>query len=161
MIASILFFSSVFLSPGAEPSPKYVLKSTDSQRIEAVLTYEIKMPKLTAQEWIIYVAKAPELPGQTHVSTALEPEGKASFELSPEHRPVMMAKVTGQNGRKNELPIRVKYQATLCSPELVSLKRGHASPAVEPLSEPSRQLTLRLGCDFCWYEDPFQHRVRP
>src|SRR5260370_18862297 len=160
MIASILFFSSVFLSPGAEPSPKYVLKSTDSQRIEAVLTYEIKMPKLTAQEWIIYVAKAPELPGQTHVSTALEPEGKASFELSPEHRPVMRAKVTGQNGRKNELTIRVKYQAKLCSRELLPLKRGQAAPAVEPLSETPRQATLQLSRELVWKEEQVQHRRR-
>src|SRR6516162_10012063 len=123
MIASILIFSSVCLYPGADPSPKYVLKSAETRRIEAVLTYEIKMPKLIAQEWIIYAAKAPELPNQTHVSTSLEPEGKASFELSPEHRLVMMAKVSGQNGRGNELTIRVKYEATLCSRELVPLKR--------------------------------------
>src|SRR6266571_750819 len=113
MISSILILSSVWLFPGAEPSPKYALKSTETRRIEAILTYEIKMPKLVAQEWIVYAAKAPELPGQTHVSTTLEPEGKASFELSPEHRPVITAKISSQNGRKNELTIRVKYQATL------------------------------------------------
>lgn len=159
MISCILILSSVWLFPGAEPAPKYVLKSTDSQRIEAVLTYEIKMPKLIAQEWIVYAAKAPELPGQTHVSTTLEPDGKASFELSLEHRPVMMAKISGQ-GRKNELTIRVKYQATLRSRELIPSKPGRAAPTVEPLSETARQGTLELGGDFDWKAEPVQKWIR-
>jgi Transglutaminase-like superfamily len=160
MILSVVILSSLLLTPGAEPTPKYVLKSADNQRIEAVLTYEIMMPKLIAQEWIIYVAKAPELPGQTHVSTTLEPEGKASFELSPERRPVMMAKVSGQNGRKNELTIRVKYQATLRARELVAMKPGRTAPTVEPLSEPTRQGALELGGDFDWKAEPIQKWVR-
>jgi hypothetical protein len=150
----------IVLPPSADPSPKYILKSLEPRRIEAVLTYEIKVPKLIAQEWVVYAAKAPELPGQAHVSTTLEPEGKASFELSPEHRPVMMAKISGQNGRRNELKIRVKYQATLCSRELVTLKRSRDADKVEPLSKPTRQVALELGGDFDWKSEPVQKWAR-
>src|SRR5713101_733948 len=118
MISSVLILSSVFLSPAAEPVPQYTLIFAETRRIEAVLTYEITMPKLAVQEWIVYAAKAPELSGQIQPSTTMEPGGKASVELSPERRPVMMARVSAQNGRSHEIILHVKYQATLRSREL-------------------------------------------
>src|SRR5207244_11195402 len=66
--------------------PAYMLKFAETQRIEAVLTYHIEMPKLVAQEWIVFAARPPELPGQVRVTTTLEPGGKPAFELSAEDR---------------------------------------------------------------------------
>src|SRR5438128_6463430 len=122
MFSSVLLLSAGLLNVTA--SPAYTLKMAEKERIEGVLIYRIEMPKLMAEEWIVYVAQAPELPGQVQVNTILEPSGKASFELSPERRPVMMARVPARPGREKEITIRVKYQATLRSRDLVSVKLG-------------------------------------
>jgi transglutaminase-like putative cysteine protease len=156
----VFILLSVIVTLGAEPSPKYILNSAESRRIEAVLTYEIKMPKLQVREWIVYAAKAPELPGQTRVNTTMEPGGKPSFELSPERRPIIAARISGQKGREHEIIVHVKYQATLLSRELVPLRAGRKAPAVTPLSEKERQTNLEVGGDFDWKSELVQKWVR-
>ncbi len=161
MIAGLLVISfTAFLIPAAESSAKYVLNSSDTRRIEGVLTYEITMPKLFAQEWIICAAKAPELPGQIRVNTTLEPNGKSAFELSPERRPIMMARVSAQDGRAQHIMIHVKYQAILRSRELAPWKEGKSAPAVTALSEKTRETALTLGGDFDWKAEAVQKWVR-
>lgn len=160
MFSSLMLLSAASLAVGAGPSPAYTLEIAETQRIEAVLTYEIKMPKLLAREWIVYAAKAPELPGQIRVSTTLEPGGKASFELSPERRPIVTTRVSGQNGREHEIIIHLKYQATLRSRELVPLKSSRTVSEATPLSEKNRQTYLELGGDFDWKTEPVQKWVR-
>jgi hypothetical protein len=136
------------------------LKIAEARRIEAILTYEIKMPNMEAREWIVFVAKAPEVPGQVRVSTTLEPGGKPSFELSPGHRPVMMARVSAANSRAHGIMIQAKYQATLRSRELVPLKSGETGLRVSPLSEKAREFDLHLGGDFDWKSESVQKWVR-
>ena len=158
MISSMLFLSTC-LVVSAPPSPAYGLKVVEKDRIEAVLTYKIEIPKLQVQEWIIYAAQAPELPGQVQVHTTLEPEGKASFELSPEHRPMTLARLSGK-GREKEVTIHVKYQATLRSRDLMPLKRGKAPITVAPLSDQTRQMLVKTDGDFDWKAEPVQKWVR-
>src|SRR5260370_24410649 len=143
----------------AAPSPAYTLKMAEEERIEAVLSYKIEMPKLVAREGSIYAAGAPELPGQVQVHTALEPDGKASFELSPEHRPMMLARLPAK-GREKEITVRVRYQATLRARDLVPVKRGKTPPTVAPLPDPIRQVLVETGGDFDWKAEPVQKRVR-
>lgn len=160
MISSVFVLSHLLLSPTAEHSAKYILKSSETKRIEAELTYEIKMPKLQVREWIVYAPQAPELPGQIRVRTTLEPGGKPSFELSPERRPMMMTRIAGQNGRENEIIVHVKYQVTLLSRELAPLRKGRAGPAMTPLSEKDWQNNLEIGGEFDWKSEPVQRWVR-
>jgi transglutaminase-like putative cysteine protease len=109
-----------------------------------------------AQEWIVYVAQAPEVPSQIQVSTTMEPSGKSSFELSAERRPVIMARVPARPGREKEITIRVKYQATLRSRDLVPVKRGRTAAAVPELADKVRQNALDLGGDFDWKSERLQ-----
>src|SRR5216683_5005450 len=160
MFSSMMSLLAASLAVGAEPTPQYTLKFAETRRIEAVLTYEITMPKLAAQEWIVYAAKAPELSGQIQPSATMEPGGKASVELSPERRPVMMARVSAQNGRTHEIILHVKYQATLRSRELTPIKAGRAAPAVASLLEKARQAALELGGEFDWKTEPVQKWIR-
>jgi len=159
MFSSVLVLSSILLSPAAEPTTKFVIKSTEKGRIEGVLTYEIKMPKLVAEEWIVFVAKAPELPGQIRVSTSLEPNGKSAFEQSPERRPVMIARVPMKIGQVHEITLHAKYQATLKSRELTRLKAGEKPPPVGWSAEKLRPY-LELGGEFDWKSEPVQKWAR-
>src|SRR5438874_2939788 len=150
MFSSALVLSTSILMAGAVPSPAYMLKFAETQRIEAVLTYQIEMPKLVAQEWIVFAARPPELPGQVRVSTTLEPGGKPAFELSAGHRPIVSARIAALGGgREKEITVHVKYEATLRSRRLVPIKRGGAvrggSQGLEALSEQTRQAALELG----------------
>src|SRR5437667_1529382 len=159
MFSCSLRLSTSLLLVSAAPSPAYTLKVAEKERIEAVLTYKIEMPKLVAQEWIVYLAQAPELPGQVQVHTRLEPDGKATFELSPEHRPMMLARLPAK-GREKEITVRVRYQATLRSRDLVPVKRGKTPPTVAPLPDPVRQVLVETGGDFDWKAEPVQKWVR-
>jgi hypothetical protein len=135
------------------------VKVAEKERVEAVLTFKIEMPKLVTQEWIIYAAQAPELFGQVQVHTTLEPDGKAVFELSPEHRPMMLARLPGK-GREKEITIHVKYQATLRSRDLVPLKRGKRPPTVASLSDQTRESLIKTDGDFDWKAEALQKWVR-
>ena len=159
MFSCSLILSTSLLLVSAAPSPAYTLKVAEKERIEAVLTYKIEMPKLVAQEWIVYLAQAPELPGQVQVHTRLEPDGKATFELSPEHRPMMLARLPAQ-GREKEITLHVKYQATLRSRDLVPVKTGKTPPTVAPLADPIRQILVETRGDFDWKAEPVQKWVR-
>jgi hypothetical protein len=150
MFSSALFLSATFLMVAAAPSTAYSLKIAETQRIEAVLTYQIEMPKLVAQEWIVFAARAPELPGQIRVSTTLEPNGKPAFELSADHRPIVTARIAALGGgREKEITVHVKYEATLRSRHLIAIKRGGGVRAgtqgIEVLSDQTRQAALELG----------------
>jgi transglutaminase-like putative cysteine protease len=151
MLSCGVILSANLLLLSAAPSPAYTLKFADSQRIEATLTYKIETPKLTAQEWIVFAARAPELPGQIRVGTTLEPNGKPSFDLSADHRPILMARISalGGGGRDKEITVHVKYEATLRSRRLVPIKRGGGgrggSQASEALPDQTRQAALELG----------------
>src|SRR5947207_12747369 len=116
------------------------------------------MPKQEAQEWVVYAAQAPELPGQVQVNTALEPDGKASFELSPEHRPMMLARLPAK-GREKEITLHVKYQATLRSRDLVPVKRGRTPLTVAPLPDAIRHVLVEAGGDLDWKAEPVQNWV--
>src|SRR5438093_11759246 len=125
MFSPALFLSTTFLMAGVAPPPAYMMKIAETQRIEAVLRYQIEMPKLAAQEWIVFAVRPPELPGQVRVSTTLEPGGKPAFELSADHRPIVTARIAALGvGREKEITVHVKYEATLRSRRLVPLKRG-------------------------------------
>jgi transglutaminase-like putative cysteine protease len=141
-----------------DPAPAYRLEVRDARRVEAVQTFDIHTPHLTAVEWIIVAAQAPELPGQTGVRTALEPAGVARAELSPLHRPVLTARIrTRGTARAQGLTVCVTYHATLRARRLVPLVPGEEAPAVAPLPAEPRRLFLASSTTIDFRSADFQH----
>jgi transglutaminase-like putative cysteine protease len=129
----------------------------DAKRIEAVLTYDFRTPKLSAAEWIVVAAKAPELPRQVKVTTTLTPPGVAGKELSPLHRPIITARVPAKGTAKEKgIVVRVTYQATLRSRKLVPLRPTEQPPAVAPLTDTERRNYLAPSKTINFKDKPFQ-----
>jgi hypothetical protein len=147
----------VVFALGGDAEPRYRIETADAKRIEAVLSYDFRTPKLSAAEWIIVAAKAPELPRQVKVTTTLTPSGVAGKELSPLHRPIMTARVPAKGSAKEKgLVVRVTYQATLRSRKLVPLGQTEKAPAVAPLTDTERRNYLAPSKTINFKEKSFQ-----
>ena len=127
----------------APAAPVYRLESAPAQHVEAHLTYEIHAPNLVAKEWIVYGAHPVDLPGQTKVTSSLEPDGRAATELSEPRRPLWMARVPANTPQlAHSLTIRMNIQAELMSRHLVEMKPGEKPPPVPPLGDKERHAAL-------------------
>src|SRR3954471_22047454 len=84
---SLAFLFAIILQ-GPKEAETFRLVVSEQRRIEAVLTYRVTCSKMRAREWILFAADAPALPGQTEVTTEVEPRCNLLQELSPEHRSV-------------------------------------------------------------------------
>lgn len=143
-------------TPGTSPS--YALVPKSAKRIKADLTFEIKAPKALADEWSLYFAQLPELPGQVDVRTVLSPRGRPARELSEEGRPMLYARfpAVGQKWRK-DVSAHVAYEATLIERRLEARGPGAAdAPAVAPLDPKSRRLELANVRHFDYQSAPFR-----
>jgi transglutaminase-like putative cysteine protease len=151
-------------SGGATPS--YVLLATPVKHVRGELTVALTMPKLQAEEWIVYAARLPELPGQSGVRSALQPNGHPSQELSAEGRAVLFARVPVRDTKqRHALTIRLEYEATLLARKLVRRRPGMVAPQVAPLSAETQRLALAKGDLFDFDSPAFQrwldeHRLR-
>jgi transglutaminase-like putative cysteine protease len=129
--------------PADPPAAGYVLETADARRVEATLTYTVRYDRHRAKEWVVFAARAPELPGQAKVESRLEPGGAAAKELSPLRRPVLAARVpVRQKDQETTLSIRVTYEATLRSRRLKPLAADAAPPKVEPPDKREREAAL-------------------
>jgi hypothetical protein len=154
---SLLLSSTVLAGPGAGSAPAYKLEIRDARRIEAVLSFEVRPRALTATEWIIVAGRAPELPGQAHVSTRLEPLGVTATELSPQHRPIVTARIPAAGtARERGLNVRVTYRATLRSRQLVPLDPGEPAPSVSRLPAEERRGALAATATIDFRSKTFQ-----
>jgi hypothetical protein len=103
----------------AGASPAYRIETAPVQRVEATLSFEIRTPNLTAEEWEVFVAKLPELPCQSKVASKLEPHGKEIKEASPLHRPMLTARIKAETkDLKKGIKIQVTHEAVLKSRRL-------------------------------------------
>jgi transglutaminase-like putative cysteine protease len=127
------------LLPAAPPA--YALEAVPSKTIDGVYVFEAHVPKLAAQEWVIYAAKPPELPSQTKVSISVEPKARPIEELSPLHRTVLFGLVPGRSG--HDLTVTVRYHATLIRRDLLA-GRGPGAKAPD-LSPAERRAALGAG----------------
>ncbi len=139
---------------GAAANPPYRLVPKAARRVKASLTYEVKGPKLEAEEWAAYVAQLPELPGQVDVRTTLSPPGRAARELSELGRPVIFTRIlvddeTGRHG----LTVRIDCEATLIERALEPLDVETGRPSVPALDPRSRKLALASTRD-CDHQSP-------
>ncbi len=142
--------------PGAGPA--YVLVPVSAKKIKAEMSYEYKAPRVQADEWTVYVAQLPELPGQVDVRTTLFPQGTPARDLSDEGRPMLFVRVPSQGEiwSKN-IAVRVKYEATLIGRKLEPREPGSpAGPPVPPLESITRRLELSGGHQFDYQAEPFR-----
>jgi hypothetical protein len=153
-------------APAGEAKPGYVVLATPVKNVRGELTIELKVPKLQAQEWVVYAARLTELPGQTGVRTALHPPGRPGHELSAEDRPVLFARVPVRDAKlRSGLTIRIECEATLLARKLVRRKPGMVVPPVAPLKAETRRLALANGGLFDFESPAFQrwldaHKLR-
>ena len=134
-------------TPAAGADPAYAVETSDHQTVVGVLTYSVSCRKMIADEWTVFAAVAPELPGQTGVKTALSPQGVPVKDRSPLARSLLVARVPAKTaGLRNDLTAKVTYQATLRARELKPVSDGAKRPRVPTLSAADRKAyTAEIG----------------
>jgi len=157
----VALFSTLLLSILAQiQAPArdgYVLESSDARRIQAVLTLTIQSENLNANEWVVFAAQAPTLPGQVKVKSKMQPAAATVNELSSQHRPVLMARVPARTrDLAHGISVQVTYEATLRSRRLRRLQEGEEAPAVPKLSDRERSAALTDGGDIDFKAKPFR-----
>jgi len=165
MTRALLVAATAALAVGARAQPaappRYAVEAKDARRVTAVLTWSVSCPELKAKEWFVFAAAAPELPGQAKVKTTLSPAGAAVKDRSPLARGLVTARVPASTADlKTTLPVRVTYEATLRSRNLVELPPGSAAPTVPPLSVAERKLYLAEPGDVNFEHDTFRKWLR-
>src|SRR4051812_34881949 len=137
------------VDPSSAPDRSYSLVVKPARRVKAELTLLLDMPELNAQEWVVYAAQLPTVPGQTGVSSTLLPGGQPALESSAGRRPILRARLEAdQRDRRHGLNLRVEYQATLLSRRLVRGRGGEDTPPVSPLDAREMQRALADGSLF-------------
>src|SRR5262245_46931716 len=130
-----MFTSALILSVAMTPAapPAWRLETTESQRIEAVLTYDVDCPKFQAREWVAFVAKPPVLPCQKDIKAVLSPGAQSYDELSPEHRTVFRVRTPVKTTEQQTmLKLEAKYEATIFARKLVEVKSNDPKPPKAP-----------------------------
>jgi hypothetical protein len=150
----------------------YALIAAPARQVRAELTLKLRAPRLNAQEWVVYGAQLPVLACQTGVSSTMVPEGEMARELSPDHRPILRARIQAESPEQQKnLELRYDYQATLWSRRLARLPLPAGSRDVEasevpPLDDGERHAALAAGGLFDlkseafrrWCDDEQLHR---
>jgi hypothetical protein len=129
-----------------------MIKSQPAQRVRGILSYTVRCENLQAREWLIAAAQLPELPGQSKVSSMLQPQSKRTTELGVRARPVLVGRVPARTAAlRTAIPIRITYEATLHSRRLVPAVPGASVPKAPELDPRERQAALGSA-------DPFDYR---
>ncbi len=157
MSATALLGPLLCLTAAAPPEPAYALETAEAKRVRGTLTFKVDYDDAQVKEWVVFVARAPELPSQAKPSTKLEPAGIAVSDLSPLRRPLLMARVAGRTPQlASSLPLKLTYEATLFSRRLVALPADAAPPKVAPLPAAERQAALEARADFDFRAEAFK-----
>jgi hypothetical protein len=126
-------------------APAYMMETKPTHHVEATMIVEVSAPNYKAKEWMLVIARMPELPGQAKVKSSLNYPGENFEDLSPYKRPLLRSRVKVKAGTELEtkITIRATYEAELSSRTLVLVPEGEKPPKVEPLSAAERKLYLR------------------
>jgi hypothetical protein len=134
----------------------YALEVQEAQRVGAVMTHEAAATDFRVQNWLIFVAKAPELPSQVRVRSLAQPAGEVIKELSPLRREVLALRIPATSAElRKKVRVRVKHEATLLSRRLVPLPEK-SRPAVKPLGMAARKLALAATDSLNFKDKAFQ-----
>ena len=137
--------------------PSYTLVVSSANRVHDELTFGFKTPKLVAENWVVYVARLPELAGQTDVRSTLDHGGRHVRELGALGRSLLFEHVPVKGAKwRDGLTIRVEYEATLLAHRLERRKPGTPAPRVAPLNARDRRAALVEGHQFDFRSPAFQ-----
>lgn len=126
--------------PMPTPAPVYHIEATPARHIRAAYTFRVHTPKLMPQEWVLFAAMPPTLPGQQDIHAQMNHEGHLDTEKSPFRRPVLAARVrAGEAEEPQGVTVAVTTEATLYSRKLAA---GAPTEKIAPLDEEERRLAL-------------------
>jgi hypothetical protein len=151
-------------STGRQPS--YTLVVSSANRVRDELTFGFKTPRLQAENWVVYVARLPELAGQTDVRSSLDHGGRHVRELGALGRSLLFARVPVKGAKwRDGLTVRVEYEATLLVRRLERRKPETPVAPVAPLGPRERRPALAGGHPFDFASTAFQgwldeHKLR-
>lgn len=132
----------------------YSIERREKQRIHAVLTFAIEVPKLKATDWVVVVGKPPELASQSDVSSHLEAAAVSHVEVGGIGRTVLRARVPVNGGpRETRFGTTANFDATLYSRKLV--KRATPADEAPQLDKLEREAYLRKTPMFDFAATPF------
>ena len=144
-------------SSSAGRQPSYTLVVSSANRVHDELTFGFKAPKLQAEDWVVYMARLPELSGQSQVRSALNHGGRPVHELGGMGRSLLFARVPVKGVRwRDGLTVRVEYEATLSVRHLERRKPGTPAPHVVPLNPRERRAAMTEGAPFDFRSSDFQ-----
>ena len=116
--------------------PAFVLETAKSKTIKTVYEFEIHLPNLAVEEWILFAAQAPNLPSQTVTKTVLSHDGEPARDHGPRNHAILRARVPATNETlKHTVSARIAVNAALYSRHLAPRKRGQTYPDVTEPSE--------------------------
>jgi len=157
MLVPALFVTLSILPAAGPPATVQVLETTETQRVVATLTYAVRCDQFRAREWVVFVAQAPELPGQGKVESRLDLGESTVRDLSPLKRPLLMARVPVRSKeQESSIALRVTYEATLLSRKLKPLAAGAVVPRVEPIADRAREAALAALGEIDYKSEVFQ-----
>ena len=145
------------LSRSAFAQVQYKIEFKEVRTVTGTLLYSTSMPDVQAEEWIVFAAVAPELPGQRKPKTTLDfLTSETVKEKSPLARDVLMARIPVKtDDRKTALAMKIQYTATLYSRHLAVAGDGRAAK-VTPLSPEESRAALAEHGDFDFTGAGFQ-----
>lgn len=126
--------------------PGYAIAATPVKRVRGELSYRVNGPRIQAREWMVFVARMPELPSQSDVRTKVVPDGVPARDYSEAARPLLAARIAGDSpNAQGGFEVHIEYEATLVARKLVKLKPGASRPDVVPLDAKTRRIELASG----------------
>jgi len=143
--AFALLLLTTVVSAG-EPSARWRIETSDRQKIDARIRYEIHTTSYLVTRWLAFMPEPPELPSQTVAKVTGTPNSKVVEERSPIARKVRLVDLPVSDlslARKLQLDLYV--QATLRARRLVALKNGETSPKVVPLTQAEQKYYTSAG----------------
>src|SRR5262249_42763771 len=132
------------------PAPKgYALDTHESKRVEATLHFNVRQDSIKADEWILFVPQAPELPGQIKVRTKTEPKTETVTVTQGDlKRTVLRARVSAKTPEwQKGYDLTVTFEATLLARKLRPLGADEAPPKVADLPDRERKAALASAGD--------------
>ncbi len=100
---------------------QFALTTRPARHVEASLVFAAVTPKLTVEEWMIYIAQPPELPGrQDKFKFEANPEAKTVTEPEGLKRPLLFWDIPADEKKKNTIAVGVTFQLDLHARKLIA-----------------------------------------
>jgi hypothetical protein len=94
--------------------PQFVLTTRPARHVEASLVFAAVTPRLSVDEWLIYIAQPPELPGrQDKVKYEANPDAKTVNEPAGLKRPLIFWDIPADAAKKSTIAVGITFQLDL------------------------------------------------